>query len=485
MKHVYSRMMTVMLVSLLMAATAAAQVPQVRMDGPLYKMSRHLAMQARAQAAASYVLTSYTVEFYEQGVWTEFESGERTYDDQGRLIEEMIVGLDIFSFPPMQVQWRVSYTYDGSGRLTEVLVELEDQGSFMPLTRSVYTYDGTTLQSITEESYDPNTGTFVPTSRTTNVAYQGNIAVETITESYDGTNWVNDTRQTIVEEGGNVVFTEQVWDGSAWMNDSRTIAENVSLADIDATVFAQLEGEFGQGAGLYSSVVLLYASFDPNVWFGRFTVVLDQSWDGSAWIDNRRTTITRDAQNRVVELLDELCDEFGCFNESRQTFSYDASGRVATWDTEDWDLGLSAWTLVTRQTHTYDSNGNVMMVLQEVPDESGNGLEPTVRISYTWSDQGSVHTESGPESVAFDFTLDGPNPFAEHTALRFTLEAPAYAAVRLFDLLGREITTLVQGTLPAGTHQVAVEGADLPAGLYLVRLQANGRSATRLLTRIR
>lgn len=484
MKHVYKLMMVAVLGGLFVAATAAAQVPQVRMDGPVLKLSRHLAAHARTQAVAPFLLTAYTVEVYEEGTWTEFESGERIYDNQGHLVEEQITGLDLFSFPPAQAQWRVSYTYGGNGLLTEVLVEKEDQGSFMPLTRSIYAYDGTTLRSITRESHDDVSGTFVPSSRTTYVAYQGNIAVETVEETHDGSNWVNDTRETIVEEGGNVVFTEQTWGGSAWVNDSRTILEDITLADLDATVLDAAfltQGELGQGF-FFSTLALLYARFDPNVWYRGLTTGLEQTWDGSAWVDDSRTTITRDAQDRVVELLDETWDGTAWVNESRLTFSYDAAGRVATWDTETWDG--TAWALDLHQTHTYDSDDNVTMILQEVPGEGESALDPATRISYTWTDL-AVNTETGPEPVAFGFSLDGPNPFADQTALRFTLEAPAHADVRVYDLLGREVTALVQGPLPAGTHQVAVDGTGLPAGLYLVRLQIEGRSATRLITRLR
>jgi len=56
------------------------------------------------------------------------------------------------------------------------------------------------------------------------------------------------------------------------------------------------------------------------------------------------------------------------------------------------------------------------------------------------------------------------------------------------DVSGRVVTTLVDGTQPAGTYQVAWDGTDgsrrLAAGLYLVRLTAPDRSVVRKLATI-
>ncbi|HIL58420.1 MAG TPA: T9SS type A sorting domain-containing protein, partial [Rhodothermales bacterium] len=57
-------------------------------------------------------------------------------------------------------------------------------------------------------------------------------------------------------------------------------------------------------------------------------------------------------------------------------------------------------------------------------------------------------------------------------------------AVRLavYDLLGREVAVLAEGTRPAGAHTARFDSRALAAGAYLVRLDAGGQSATRRLT---
>lgn len=75
-----------------------------------------------------------------------------------------------------------------------------------------------------------------------------------------------------------------------------------------------------------------------------------------------------------------------------------------------------------------------------------------------------------------------PNPFDSTTVVAFTLDRPAPAVVRLFDISGREVMRVLDGTFPAGTTEFVLDGAALPTGTYLVVLDAEGRSDYRLIT---
>lgn len=75
-----------------------------------------------------------------------------------------------------------------------------------------------------------------------------------------------------------------------------------------------------------------------------------------------------------------------------------------------------------------------------------------------------------------------PNPFRGATTLPFTLPGAGHVTLRVYDLLGREVATLVDGVRPAGGHTAVWHAGSLPAGLYLARLEAGGRTQTRVLT---
>ena len=72
-----------------------------------------------------------------------------------------------------------------------------------------------------------------------------------------------------------------------------------------------------------------------------------------------------------------------------------------------------------------------------------------------------------------------PNPFRDAATL--TLRVPEHAGpihLAVYDVLGREVAVLADGVLPPGEHALTLDGAGLPSGLYLVRLEAGRQTET-------
>jgi hypothetical protein len=78
-----------------------------------------------------------------------------------------------------------------------------------------------------------------------------------------------------------------------------------------------------------------------------------------------------------------------------------------------------------------------------------------------------------------------PNPFNPSTTIRFSLPRRAQVALRLFDVLGREVTTLLDREMEAGEHNVSIEAEGLPTGAYVCRLEVPGFVQTRKLVLLR
>ncbi|MEZ4699840.1 MAG: S8 family serine peptidase [Rhodothermales bacterium] len=82
------------------------------------------------------------------------------------------------------------------------------------------------------------------------------------------------------------------------------------------------------------------------------------------------------------------------------------------------------------------------------------------------------------ERVAADlpteFALDQnyPNPFNPTTAIVFGLPEQANTRLAVYDLLGREVAVLVDGSLPAGRHEVQFRADNLPSGAYFYKIEA-------------
>jgi hypothetical protein len=71
-----------------------------------------------------------------------------------------------------------------------------------------------------------------------------------------------------------------------------------------------------------------------------------------------------------------------------------------------------------------------------------------------------------------------PNPFNPATEITFSLPTAGPVTVKVFDILGQQISVLQNGLLTAGQHRVTFDGAHLPAGIYFLRLEAASHLTT-------
>ena len=113
-------------------------------------------------------------------------------------------------------------------------------------------------------------------------------------------------------------------------------------------------------------------------------------------------------------------------------------------------------------------------------DGSTTYLEP-IRIEV-----GSVTSaRDGSSPVGFRLEQNYPNPFNPSTTIVFAVPAETDVRLGIFDLLGQEVRTLVDGRLRAGEHRVVVDATGLAGGAYFYRLVAGATVATRTLVLLR
>ena len=84
-------------------------------------------------------------------------------------------------------------------------------------------------------------------------------------------------------------------------------------------------------------------------------------------------------------------------------------------------------------------------------------------------------------SVPLNFNLgqNYPNPFNPTTIINYTLSENSFVIIKVYDILGNEISTLVNDTKPAGNYSLEFNKADLPSGIYLYSMRAKAYSRTR------
>ena len=81
--------------------------------------------------------------------------------------------------------------------------------------------------------------------------------------------------------------------------------------------------------------------------------------------------------------------------------------------------------------------------------------------------------------LGFALEQNYPNPFNPVTSIRFSIPRESHVQIRIYSVLGTLVQTLLDAPLAAGSHSVRFDGSRLPSGVYLCRLQSDGRELVR------
>lgn len=134
--------------------------------------------------------------------------------------------------------------------------------------------------------------------------------------------------------------------------------------------------------------------------------------------------------------------------------------------------------------------------LNWIPDASNATAELSdiyfVSASQGWTvgDLGTIRYRSLPTSVddnggtpsTITLAQNYPNPFNPSTSITFQLPESGRARLAVFNLLGQEVATLVDGNLQAGHHAITFDAPAMPSGVYFYKLTSSNGSATRKMT---
>ena len=85
----------------------------------------------------------------------------------------------------------------------------------------------------------------------------------------------------------------------------------------------------------------------------------------------------------------------------------------------------------------------------------------------------------------FNLYQNYPNPFNPSTTIKFDIPKNGNISLKIYDLLGREINTLLNGFRTAGKYEVNFNGSNISSGIYFYRIQYEGESLTKKLMLIK
>ena len=105
------------------------------------------------------------------------------------------------------------------------------------------------------------------------------------------------------------------------------------------------------------------------------------------------------------------------------------------------------------------------------PEQTRNEMMNEI-LDYLYSEVSAIRNDYSELPAEFVLFQNYPNPFNPNTSIEYLVPSSELVNLKIFDILGNEISTLVNEVKQAGKYSITFNAADLPSGLYVYRIQA-------------
>jgi len=389
------------------------------------------------------------------------------------------------------------YTYDSNGNTISDYWKYRDGTQWVSYYLITYLYDANGNKTSKLWEYW-NAGELVKDFRYSYSIDSGNETALVLGEFWDGSQWGNDVRYTSTfDSNGNLtLYLKELWIlSNVWENsllDTHTYDSNGNM------------------------ILGLYEYWDGTQWVkdwrfpftydstGNLTIEFWEFWDGSQWLNDERYTNTYDSTGNLTYFLDEFWDGSEWENGFQKTYNFDSNGNMTLGFYEGWNG--SQWLNYYKDTYTYDSNGNMILGLYEYWDgsqwiSSNNYFEFEDSFSRFYSFLGaqidlfySPFTITDVEEIELnvsEYSLfqNYPNPFNPSTTINYMIPAQSHVTLNVFDVLGKEVATLVNEAQPQGNYQIKFDASSvngrITSGIYFYTINAGDFVETRKMILLR
>ena len=131
------------------------------------------------------------------------------------------------------------------------------------------------------------------------------------------------------------------------------------------------------------------------------------------------------------------------------------------------------------------SNGTSLLTWSDNRADGNGVYAQNVNFDGTLGNVTGVGTPPSSKPSTYQLQQNYPNPFNPGTTITYSLPTQTTVSLTVYDLLGRDVATLVQDEKPAGTYSVYFDASHLSSGIYFYTISAGSFSATRKLMLIK
>mgnify|MGYP003632596848 FL=1 len=230
---------------------------------------------------------------------------------------------------------------------------------------------------------------------------------------------------------------------------------------------------------------------NPNKYYGGVAM------GTASWRDNARVWDERAATVADFKTLPPpppaftvtVSGPYNMFEFTSATFTVNVSGGSSPFS-YDWyykNEPSGFWTFVPSATtnsyyHTAGSaSGQTIKAV--VTDNNSNTNEDEHFFTILGSGFKTVSPGESPQTFSMDQNY--PNPFNPSTQIKFELPETAEVSIKVYNIMGQEVATIVNDQMQAGFHNATFTADNLASGIYMARLSAIGSSGKQFIREIK
>lgn len=179
---------------------------------------------------------------------------------------------------------------------------------------------------------------------------------------------------------------------------------------------------------------------------------------------------------RAIDNPAELYDGFS--NSEKWSF---LSGGIQTQSLSEVDIS----TMLSEGPLTIPANGSVVVAFAVIGAGSVAELQTSAdKAQFYWENPTAIEPIDNAVVEGFDLKQNYPNPFNPTTNIGFQIADRGFTELKIYDILGREVKTLVSEELSPGTYEIQWDGrnefgATVSSGVYIYRLTAGNTTLSR------
>ncbi|MCW8811723.1 MAG: T9SS type A sorting domain-containing protein [Ignavibacteriaceae bacterium] len=261
--------------------------------------------------------------------------------------------------------------------------------------------------------------------------------------------WGNDARSTYKydQAGNEITSLTELWQNNQWTNSSMLYNYYSTENRRDSLLSQNWDGNKWQN---YSRTSFYYDSLTTFL-----NYAIAQLWTGNQFQNSFKLNIINDELGNQIQQLEEIWNGNAWVNDIKRVYTYIwnyfESCNAELWNGTNWEPGDTP-------------------ILVDNPDGFKIAIiTHSISIYYI-----IVNVESTNPNTPSDFSLlqNYPNPFNPTTSLQYAIGSRQFVTLKVYDLLGREIATLVNEEKPAGEYEVEFNATNLPSGIYFYQLNA-------------